>query len=117
MTPTETGTYTAKLTDGPLEGTTVRTAFTEGGNPLARLEIPQGRETRPTSMSSAGPGLSSTVNPAKEIARARSATGSCAQPSSNSSAGGHPAGQRGFAPRRPPSVSQAAVRRGRRSTQ
>jgi hypothetical protein len=44
MTPTETGTYTAKLTDGPLEGTTVRTAFTEGGDPVARLEIPQGRE-------------------------------------------------------------------------
>lgn len=42
MTLTETGSYTAKLTDGPLEGTTARTAFTPGGEPLARLEIPQG---------------------------------------------------------------------------
>ncbi len=42
MTLAETGNYTAKLTDGPLEGTTVRTPFTASGDPLARLEIPQG---------------------------------------------------------------------------
>lgn len=42
MTLAETGSYTAKLTDGPLEGTTVRTTFTPSGDPLARLEIPQG---------------------------------------------------------------------------
>ncbi|CAD5992523.1 hypothetical protein [Agreia sp. COWG] len=42
MTSTEYGSYTAKLTDGPLEGRTVRTAFSESGEPLARLEIPAG---------------------------------------------------------------------------
>ena len=40
MSSTDRGSYTAKLTDGPLEGRTVRTAFSEGGEPLARLEIP-----------------------------------------------------------------------------
>ncbi|GAB3119697.1 hypothetical protein [Glaciibacter psychrotolerans] len=34
------GTYTAKLTDGPLEGKTIRTEFLESGDPRARLEIP-----------------------------------------------------------------------------
>jgi hypothetical protein len=42
MASTEYGSYTAKLTDGPLEGRTVRTAFTESGEPLAHLEIPVG---------------------------------------------------------------------------
>ncbi|MDJ0324424.1 hypothetical protein QMG61_11700 [Cryobacterium sp. PH31-AA6] len=38
-TPT-TGTYTAKLTDGPLEGKTITTDFLESGDPRPRLEIP-----------------------------------------------------------------------------
>jgi hypothetical protein len=46
MASTEYGSYTAKLTDGPLEGRTVRTAFTEAGEPLAHLEIPAGSTKR-----------------------------------------------------------------------
>jgi hypothetical protein len=46
MTTTEFGSYTAKLTDGPLEGKTVRTAFTAEGEPQARIEIPAGSEKR-----------------------------------------------------------------------
>jgi hypothetical protein len=34
------GSYTAKFTDGPLEGKTIRTDFTEAGEPQARLSIP-----------------------------------------------------------------------------
>ena len=38
---TETAaTYTAKLTDGPLEGKTITTKFLESGDPRPRLEIP-----------------------------------------------------------------------------
>jgi hypothetical protein len=33
-------TYTAKLTDGPLEGTTIRTEFTAAGEPQPRMTIP-----------------------------------------------------------------------------
>jgi len=33
-------TYTAKLTDGPLEGKTITTEFLESGDPRPRLEIP-----------------------------------------------------------------------------
>ncbi|MDO9395865.1 MAG: hypothetical protein Q7T71_04920 [Herbiconiux sp.] len=40
MAPTERGTYTAKFTDGPLEGKTIRTDFTSTGEPQARLTIP-----------------------------------------------------------------------------
>jgi hypothetical protein len=36
----ETQTYTAKFTDGPLEGKTIRTDFTEAGEPRATLTIP-----------------------------------------------------------------------------
>ncbi|MGO7983537.1 hypothetical protein ACC691_37455 [Rhizobium johnstonii] len=32
--------YTAKLTDGPLEGRTVTTAFLDSGDPQPRIEIP-----------------------------------------------------------------------------
>ena len=46
MTTTEFGSYTAKLTDGPLEGRTVRTEFTQAGEPLAQLEIPAGTTKR-----------------------------------------------------------------------
>ena len=42
-TPTS---YTAKLTDGPLEGKTLRTEFTEAGDPVARIEIPAGPNKR-----------------------------------------------------------------------
>jgi hypothetical protein len=35
-----TGTYTAKLTDGPLEGKTITTEFLETGDIRPRLEIP-----------------------------------------------------------------------------
>lgn len=34
------GTYTAKLTDGPLEGKTITTEFLESGDPQPRIEIP-----------------------------------------------------------------------------
>ncbi len=36
----ENTSYTAKLADGPLEGKTVRTDFTDAGEPQARLSIP-----------------------------------------------------------------------------
>lgn len=32
--------YTAKFTDGPLEGKTISTAFLESGDPQVRLELP-----------------------------------------------------------------------------
>lgn len=38
-TSTDRG-YTAKLTDGPLEGKTVRARFLDSGDPRARIEIP-----------------------------------------------------------------------------
>jgi hypothetical protein len=38
----DTGTYTAKLTDGPLEGRTITTRFLETGDPQPRIEIPGG---------------------------------------------------------------------------
>jgi hypothetical protein len=37
---TSTATYTAKLTDGPLEGKTITTEFLESGDPRPRIEIP-----------------------------------------------------------------------------
>ena len=40
MAATSSGSYTAKLTDGPLEGKTIRTDFTEAGEPQARISIP-----------------------------------------------------------------------------
>lgn len=40
MTPITAGSYTAKFTDGPLEGKTIRTDFTASGEPQARLTIP-----------------------------------------------------------------------------
>ncbi|HEV7567705.1 MAG: hypothetical protein QOD05_1599 [Microbacteriaceae bacterium] len=40
MGTTSMGTYTAKLTDGPLEGKTVTTEFLESGDPRPRIEIP-----------------------------------------------------------------------------
>ena len=41
-----TGTYTAKLTDGPLEGKTMTTEFLESGDPRPRLEIPADAGTK-----------------------------------------------------------------------
>ncbi|PJJ55434.1 hypothetical protein [Compostimonas suwonensis] len=40
MATSLSGTYTAKLTDGPLEGKTITTPFLESGEPQPRLEIP-----------------------------------------------------------------------------
>jgi hypothetical protein len=37
---TSSGTYTAKLIDGPLEGKTVSTGFLGSGDPQPRLELP-----------------------------------------------------------------------------
>ena len=37
---TMTATYTAKLTDGPLEGKTITTTFIDSGDPRPRIEIP-----------------------------------------------------------------------------
>ncbi|QDZ16357.1 hypothetical protein [Humibacter ginsenosidimutans] len=39
MGATTNGAYTAKLTDGPLEGKTIATDFLDSGEPQARLEI------------------------------------------------------------------------------
>ncbi|MFF2049980.1 hypothetical protein ACFVU2_00125 [Leifsonia sp. NPDC058194] len=40
MATTSLTTYTAKLTDGPLEGKTITTEFLDSGDPRPRLEIP-----------------------------------------------------------------------------
>jgi hypothetical protein len=40
MSTAATGTYTAKLTDGPLEGKTITTEFLDTGDIRPRLEIP-----------------------------------------------------------------------------
>lgn len=40
MGTTSLGTYTAKLTDGPLEGKTITVEFLESGDPQPRIEIP-----------------------------------------------------------------------------
>ncbi|MEA9986941.1 MULTISPECIES: hypothetical protein [Subtercola] len=40
MSTTTSESYTAKLTDGPLEGKTIRTGFTNGGEPQPRITIP-----------------------------------------------------------------------------
>jgi hypothetical protein len=37
---TSTATYTAKLTDGPLEGKTISMGFLDSGDPQPRLELP-----------------------------------------------------------------------------
>jgi hypothetical protein len=37
---TTTGTYTAKLTDGPLQGKTITTEYLTSGDPRPRIEIP-----------------------------------------------------------------------------
>ncbi|MDJ0347998.1 hypothetical protein [Cryobacterium sp. PH29-G1] len=37
---TTTATYTAKLTDGPLQGKTITTTFLDSGDPQPRIEIP-----------------------------------------------------------------------------
>ncbi|THG31188.1 hypothetical protein E6C70_14125 [Glaciibacter flavus] len=39
---TTSRTYTAKLMDGPLEGRTIATRFSEAGEPQPRIEIPTG---------------------------------------------------------------------------
>lgn len=39
MDTSTTGSYTAKLIDGPLEGKTVATAFLDSGDPRPRLEL------------------------------------------------------------------------------
>ena len=40
MGTTSTETYTAKMTDGPLEGKTITIEFLASGDPRPRLEIP-----------------------------------------------------------------------------
>lgn len=39
MDTSATGSYTAKLIDGPLEGRTVATSFLETGDPRPRIEL------------------------------------------------------------------------------
>lgn len=46
MAPIENGSYTAKFTDGPLEGKTIRTEFTSSGDPQARLTIPGASDSK-----------------------------------------------------------------------
>ena len=40
MATTSMTTYTAKLTDGPLEGKTIALSFLDSGDPRPRIEIP-----------------------------------------------------------------------------
>jgi hypothetical protein len=40
MATTSSDTYTAKLTDGPLEGKTITVQFLGSGDPQPRIEIP-----------------------------------------------------------------------------
>ena len=40
MATSSSGTYTAKLTDGPLEGKTITVQFLGTGDPQPRIEIP-----------------------------------------------------------------------------
>ncbi|HYI32567.1 MAG TPA: hypothetical protein VEX88_03800 [Glaciibacter sp.] len=40
MATASSGTYTAKLTDGPLEGKTITVQFLGSGDPQPRIEIP-----------------------------------------------------------------------------
>ena len=57
------GTYTAKLTDGPLEGTTVTTEFLDSGDPRPRLEIPAEKGKRYLYARSAGLEFDSPEHP------------------------------------------------------
>ncbi|RFA22829.1 hypothetical protein B7R25_02815 [Subtercola boreus] len=43
---TRFGTYTAKLVDGPLEGKTISTGFSDGGEPQPRMSIPTDSPTK-----------------------------------------------------------------------
>lgn len=40
MDTSSQGSYTAKLTDGPLEGKTITTSFLDSGDPQPKLRIP-----------------------------------------------------------------------------
>lgn len=62
------GTYTAKLTDGPLEGKTVTTEFLESGDPRPRLEIPADKGKRYLYARSAGLEFDSVEHPDKPSA-------------------------------------------------
>jgi hypothetical protein len=62
------GTYTAKLTDGPLEGKTVTTAFLESGDPRPRIEIPADHGKRYLYARSAGLEFDSVEHPDKPSA-------------------------------------------------
>ena len=62
------GTYTAKLTDGPLEGKTVTTEFLESGDPRPRLEIPADKGKRYLYARSAGLEFDSPEHPDKPSA-------------------------------------------------
>ncbi|MFB2581034.1 hypothetical protein ACEXQD_07260 [Herbiconiux sp. P15] len=46
MAAITSGSYTAKLTDGPMEGKTIRTDFTDAGEPQARITIPAASSTK-----------------------------------------------------------------------
>src|SRR5688572_6337445 len=59
------GTYTAKLTDGPLEGKTVTTEFLESGDPRPRIEIPADKGKRYLYARSAGLEFASAEHPDK----------------------------------------------------
>jgi hypothetical protein len=62
------GTYTAKLTDGPLEGKTVTIEFLESGDPKARIEIPAAKGKRYLYARGAGLEFDSTEHPDKPSA-------------------------------------------------
>ena len=62
------GTYTAKLTDGPLEGKTVTTEFLESGDPRPRLEIPAAGHKRYLYLRGAGLEFGSTEFPERPTA-------------------------------------------------
>jgi hypothetical protein len=62
------GTYTAKLTDGPLEGKTVTIEFLESGDPKARIEIPAPKGKRYLYARGAGLEFDSAEHPDKPSA-------------------------------------------------
>ncbi|TFD32904.1 hypothetical protein E3T34_07305 [Cryobacterium sp. TMT1-62] len=68
MANSATGTYTAKLTDGPLQGKTVTTRFLESGDPRPRLEIPADGNKRYLYLRGSGLEFDSSTFPARPTA-------------------------------------------------
>ena len=65
MGTTSLGTYTAKLTDGPLEGKTITEEFLESGDPRPRIEIRAGSGSK-TYLYTRGGGIEFASDDARE---------------------------------------------------